>query len=147
LLLQEQQQVEKPNLACQLAYKMDAEIISLDSRQVYKGLNIGAGKDLEEYAIHGKSIPYHLIDVADINEPFHLHKFINHFIEAYQDITTRNKTVIICGGTGLYLDAILKQHSYAAVPIDENLRAKLLGLGHDKLLRKYLMATKMSLAK
>lgn len=124
----------KTKLACQLAYEMDAEIISVDSRQVYKGLNIGAGKDLVEYQIKGRNIPYHLIDVADINEPFHLHKFISHFIEAYKDITTRNKRVIICGGTGLYLDAILKQHSYAAVPIDEDLRTKLLGLGHDELL-------------
>lgn len=124
----------KTKLACQLAYEMDAEIISVDSRQVYRGLNIGAGKDLDEYVIEGTPIPYHLIDIADIHENFHLQKFIEHFIEAYQDIVSRNKTAIICGGTGLYLDAILKQHLYAAVPIDENLRAKLIALPHDELL-------------
>ncbi len=125
----------KTKLACQLAYEMNAEIISVDSRQVYRGLNIGAGKDLDEYVIDGTPIPYHLIDIADIHENFHLQKFIEHFIKAYQDIVSRNKTAIICGGTGLYLDAILKQHSYAAVPVDEDLRAKLITLSHDELLK------------
>ena len=125
----------KTKLACQLAYEIGAEIISVDSRQVYKGLNIGAGKDLDEYVINGKSIPYHLIDIADIQENFHLQKFITHFIEAYNSIVERNKTAIICGGTGLYLDAIIKQHRYAAVPVDDNLRTKLIALPHDELLK------------
>jgi tRNA dimethylallyltransferase len=127
----------KTKLACKLAHEMNAEIISLDSRQVYKGLNIGTGKDLDEYIIDGTPIPYHLIDIADIQENFHLQKFIEHFIEAYQDITSRNKTAILCGGTGLYLDAILKQHSYAAVPIDEDLRERLRTFSHDELLKKF----------
>jgi len=127
----------KTKLACKLAHEMNAEIISLDSRQVYKGLNIGTGKDLDEYIIDGTPIPYHLIDIADIQENFHLQKFIEHFIEAYQDILSRNKTAILCGGTGLYLDAILKQHSYAAVPIDEDLRERLRTFSHDELLKKF----------
>jgi len=127
----------KTKLACKLAHEMNAEIISLDSRQVYKGLNIGTGKDLDEYIIDGTPIPYHLIDIADIQENFHLQKFIEHFIEAYQDIMSRNKTAILCGGTGLYLDAILKQHSYAAVPIDEDLRERLRTFSHDELLKKF----------
>jgi tRNA dimethylallyltransferase len=127
----------KTKLACKLAHEMNAEIISLDSRQVYKGLNIGTGKDLDEYIIDGTPIPYHLIDIADIQENFHLQKFIEHFIEAYQDIISRNKTAILCGGTGLYLDAILKQHSYAAVPIDEDLRERLRTFSHDELLKKF----------
>ncbi|NDC29790.1 MAG: tRNA (adenosine(37)-N6)-dimethylallyltransferase MiaA [Bacteroidetes bacterium] len=127
----------KTKLACKLAHEMNAEIISLDSRQVYKGLNIGTGKDLDEYIIDGTPIPYHLIDIADIQENFHLQKFIEHFIEAYQDIMSRNKTAILCGGTGLYLDAILKQHSYAAVPIDEDLRERLRIFSHDELLKKF----------
>lgn len=125
----------KTKLACQLAYELNAEIISVDSRQVYRGLNIGAGKDIDDYVIEGKAIPYHLIDIADIEENFHLYKFIEHFIEAYSDIVSRNKTVIICGGTGLYLDAILKQHYYAAVPVDNDLRSKLIILSHDELLK------------
>ncbi|MEI6881943.1 MAG: tRNA (adenosine(37)-N6)-dimethylallyltransferase MiaA [Bacteroidota bacterium] len=127
----------KTKLACKLAHEMNAEIISLDSRQVYKGLNIGTGKDLDEYIIDGTPIPYHLIDIADIQENFHLQKFIEHFIEAYQDMISRNKTAILCGGTGLYLDAILKQHSYAAVPIDEDLRERLRTFSHDELLKKF----------
>jgi len=127
----------KTKLACKLAHEMNAEIISLDSRQVYKGLNIGTGKDLDEYIIDGTPIPYHLIDIADIQENFHLQKFIEHFIEAYKDIMSRNKTAILCGGTGLYLDAILKQHSYAAVPIDEDLRERLRTFSHDELLKKF----------
>jgi tRNA dimethylallyltransferase len=125
----------KTKLACQLAYEMNAEIISVDSRQVYRGLNIGAGKDLDDYVIDGTPIPYHLIDIADIEENFHLHKFIEHFIEAYLAIVTRNKIAIICGGTGLYLDAILKKHSYSAIPVDNDLRAKLITLPHDELLK------------
>jgi tRNA dimethylallyltransferase len=125
----------KTKLACQLAYEMNAEIISVDSRQVYRGLNIGAGKDLDDYVIDGTPIPYHLIDIADIEENFHLHKFIEHFIEAYLAIVSRNKTAIICGGTGLYLDAILKKYSYSAIPVDNDLRAKLITLPHDELLK------------
>jgi tRNA dimethylallyltransferase len=127
----------KTKLACKLAHEMNAEIISLDSRQVYKGLNIGTGKDLDEYIIDGTPIHYHLIDIADILENFHLQKFIEHYIEAYQDMISRNKTAILCGGTGLYLDAILKQHSYAAVPIDEDLRERLRTFSHDELLKKF----------
>ncbi len=124
----------KTKLATQLAHQLQSEIISLDSRQVYKGLNIGTGKDLHEYTIEGKQIPYHLIDVVDVAENFHLQKFITHFIDAFNSITARHKMPILCGGTGLYINTILKQHQFAAIPIDEGLRANLQHKSYIELL-------------
>lgn len=125
----------KTKYAVELAYKLDAEIISMDSRQVYKGLNIGAGKDLQEYTIHGKEIPYHLIDIVDINTPYHIHQFKLDFNKAYQSIISRGKQVIACGGTGLYFDVLLNDRSLTAVPVNEALRLELDKLMHDELIQ------------
>ncbi len=125
----------KTKYAVELAYKLDAEIISMDSRQVYKGLNIGAGKDLQEYTIQGKEIPYHLIDIVDINTPYHIHQFKLDFHKAFQSIISRGKQVIACGGTGLYFDVLLNDRSLTAVPVDEALRLELDKLTHEELLR------------
>jgi len=124
----------KTKYAVELAYQLDAEIISMDSRQVYKGLNIGAGKDLQEYTIHGKEIPYHLIDIVDINTPYHIHQFKLDFHKAYQSIVSRGKQVIACGGTGLYFDVLLNDRSLTAVPVNEELRLELDKLTHDELI-------------
>ena len=125
----------KTKYAVELAYKLDAEIISMDSRQVYKGLNIGTGKDLQEYIIHGKEIPYHLIDIVDINTPYHIHQFKLDFHKAYQSIVGRGKQVIACGGTGLYFDVLLNDRKLTAVPVNEELRLELDKLTHEEILQ------------
>src|SRR5687768_9182159 len=94
----------KTRLACILAHELNGEIISADSRQVYKGLDIGTGKDLDEYTVKGKEIPYHLIDIVPPTSQFYLHEFVEALEKAFKEITTRGKIPIICGGTGLYLD-------------------------------------------
>ena len=95
----------KTRYAVRLAKEIDAEIISMDSRQVYRELNLGVGKDLEEY----EGIPYHLIDIISLHEQYHIHQFKEDFFKAYHDITSRGKREIACGGTGLYFDVLLNK--------------------------------------
>jgi tRNA dimethylallyltransferase len=104
----------KTHLAVQAARQLDGEIISADSRQVYRGLDLGSGKDLEEYG----STPYHLIDIADPGYEFSLFDFAQSFSRAFSEIKSRNRLPILCGGTGLYLDAVLQ--GYELVKVDEN---------------------------
>ncbi len=120
----------------QLAYELNAEIISADSRQVYRGLDIGTGKDLNEYTFQGKKIPHHLIDVADVNDNFNLNDFLNQFVKSFQEIISKGKIPIVCGGTGLYFDAILKKHQFTSVPVNENLRKELEELSDEELQTK-----------
>ncbi len=126
----------KTKLACQLAYALNGEIISADSRQVYKGLNIGAGKDLNEYVVNGKQIPYHLIDIWNTEEQFYLSDYIRELKKAFNDITSRGKLPIICGGTGLYLEVLEKDHSYTQIPENSELRNKLNELNKEELIQK-----------
>lgn len=123
----------KTKKAVGMANELNAEIISMDSRQVYKDLNIGTGKDLFEYNINGNEIPYHLINIVDINTPYHIHQFKIDFEEAYQSIILQGKQVIACGGTGLYFDVLLNDREYTAVPVDEELRLKLNEYSHEEL--------------
>jgi len=109
----------------QLAYELNAEIISADSRQVYRGLDIGTGKDLNEYTFQGKKIPHHLIDVAEVTDNFNLNAFLNCFVKSFEEIISKGKIPIVCGGTGLYFDAILKKHQFTSVPVNESLRKEL----------------------
>jgi tRNA dimethylallyltransferase len=126
----------KTSLAAQLAYALNGEIISADSRQVYKNLNIGTGKDLAEYTVNNLPIKYHLIDVAEVGTHFHLYDFITHFYGAFQAIAEQQKLPIICGGTGLYLDAIIKKHELAAIPNNFELRLQLETLNLEQLIAK-----------
>ncbi|MES2379676.1 MAG: tRNA (adenosine(37)-N6)-dimethylallyltransferase MiaA [Bacteroidota bacterium] len=126
----------KTTLAVQLAANLHGAIISADSRQVYRDLNIGTGKDLFEYNVNGKNIPYHLIDIADVGAHFHLYDFITQFYHAFQLIEQQNQLPIICGGTGLYLDAILKKHELAAIPNNMVLRNELELLDNGQLITK-----------
>lgn len=126
----------KTKLACLLAYALNGEIISADSRQVYKGLNIGAGKDLNEYVVNGKQIPYHLIDIWNTEEQFYLSDYIRELKKAFNDITSRGKLPIICGGTGLYLEVLEKDHSYTQIPENSELRNKLNELSKEELIQK-----------
>jgi len=98
----------KTKLATQLAYELNGEIISADSRQVYRGMDIGTGKDLQEYVVDGKAIPYHLIDIADPGYEYNVYEFQQDFLKAYDDLLMRGKQPILCGGTGLYIESVLK---------------------------------------
>ena len=115
----------KTALAVSLAAKTGGEIISADSRQVYRGMDIGTGKDLSEYQMDGKQIPYHLIDIEEAGQKYNLFRFQEDFNAAYENITSRGVQPILCGGTGLYMEAVLKGYALSPVPQDDNLRKKL----------------------
>lgn len=117
----------KTAVATHLADRVDAEIISADSRQIYRGMDIGTGKDLDEYVVNGKAIPYHLIDIADAGYKYSVYEYQHDFVNAYNDIVARGKQAILCGGTGLYLEAVLKGYKLVEVPENKTLRANLQG--------------------
>lgn len=124
----------KTSLATRLALMMgDAEIISADSRQVYRGMDIGTGKDLADYEIEGVSIPYHLIDIADAGDKYNLFLFQQDFWSAYNDIRSRGKFPILCGGTGLYIESVLKSYKMVPVPENTQLRQALEGRSLEEL--------------
>ncbi len=111
----------KPSLAVQAARRLNGEILSADSRQVYRGLDLGSGKDLDEYG----TIPYHLIDVVDPGYEFSLFDFAQAFSQAFSEIRSRNRLPILAGGTGLYLDAILQGYDLVTVAENPALRREL----------------------
>jgi tRNA dimethylallyltransferase len=115
----------KTSLAVSMADRLKGEIISADSRQVYRGMTIGTGKDLADYSINGKVIPYHLIDICDAGEEYNVFRFVSDFKKVYTDIVSRKKMPILCGGSGLYIEAVLKDYCLVNVPPDEGLRQKL----------------------
>jgi len=124
----------KTKLAVELAQLLSGEVISADSRQVYRGLDIGSGKDLEEY----KDVPYHLIDIVDPGYEYNIFEFQQDFIKAFEDITNRHKTPILAGGSALYVDTILKGYRLVKVPQDIELRAELATHSDDELIKKLL---------
>lgn len=115
----------KTSFAVELADKIDGEIISGDSRQVYRRMDIGTGKDLNEYTIGNKKINYHLIDICEPGDKYSVYDFQNDFHSAYQDIKDRSKTPILCGGTGLYIESVLKGYELMDVPKNIKLRESL----------------------
>lgn len=110
-----------------------AEIISADSRQVYRGMDIGTGKDLGDYTVGGKLIPYHLIDICDAGTKYNLFQYQQDFYDAYQDITHRGVLPILCGGTGLYIESVLKGYHLSPVPQNPVLRSSLEGKTLEEL--------------
>ena len=112
----------KTSLAAHLAYEIDAEIISADSRQVYRGMTIGTGKDLEDYMIKDRQIPYHLIDICEPGTKYNLFRYQEDFIKVYADMMQRGKQAILCGGTGLYIESVLKGYHLSPVPQNQALR-------------------------
>merc|ERR1712194_811569 len=111
----------KTSLAVKLSKQLEGEIISADSRQIYKDMNIGTGKDLSEY----KKIPYHLIDICEAGEQYNLFRYIHDFHAALKNIKNRKQTPIFCGGTGLYVQAILEGYKLTDIPDNETLRKSL----------------------
>lgn len=117
----------KTQLAAHVAYEVGGEILSGDSRQVYRGMDIGTGKDLEDYIVNGKHIPYHLIDICDPGTKYNLFQYQEDFLKAYQDLESRNVWPILCGGTGLYIESVLKGYHLSPVPQNPELRTQLAG--------------------
>ena len=115
----------KTKLAVQLAYKLASEIISADSRQVYRGMDIGSGKDLNEYNLKGKKIPFHLIDIADPQQEYNVFQFQHDFQDAFSEIKRRKKLPILCGGTGFYIKSVLMDFHLPAVAPNKKLRQEL----------------------
>jgi len=126
----------KTKLAVELASMINGEIISGDSRQVYKDMNMGTGKDIEEYSFNGISIPYHLIDIVNPGYEYNVYEFYRDFHNAYDDIVSREKMPIMCGGSGLYLDAIISEYKFNKVPINEFLRKNLGEFSDEELSKK-----------
>ncbi|MBQ8734588.1 MAG: tRNA (adenosine(37)-N6)-dimethylallyltransferase MiaA [Bacteroidaceae bacterium] len=123
----------KTALAVEVARAMKGEILSADSRQVYRGMDIGTGKDIAEYGSGGTRVPYHLIDIFDAGEKYNLFEFQRDFLAAYSDIVSRGALPVMCGGSGLYVESVLK--GYRLIPVPENceLRARLEGKSMEEL--------------
>jgi tRNA dimethylallyltransferase len=125
----------KTALAVSVARALGGEVISADSRQVYRGLDIGSGKDLGEYSAGGATVPYHLIDIADPRTVYTLFHFQHDFYRVYGDITSRGRIAVLCGGTGLYIEAVLRGYEVPAIPENPALRQQLMKLDHADLER------------
>ena len=110
-----------------------AEIISADSRQVYRRMDIGTGKDLEDYTVDGRQVPYHLIDICEPGTKYNLFQYQQDFFDVYQQIRSRGSLPILCGGTGLYIEAVLKGYKLSPVPQNPELRQRLEGRTLEKL--------------
>lgn len=123
----------KTTLAAHLAARIGGEIISADSRQVYRRMDIGTGKDLDDYVVDGKQIPYHLIDIMEPGTKYNLFQYQQDFHDAYNDIRSRGAEPILCGGTGLYIEAALKGYALSPVPQNAELRASLEGTSLEEL--------------
>jgi len=115
----------KTHLAVRLAHDMRGEIISADSRQVYKKMDIGTGKDLDQYIINDRRIPYHLIDIIDPENEFNLFEFQNRFYEVFNNMIERGVVPVLVGGTGLYLESVLMGYNMPHAPVDKKLREEL----------------------
>ena len=115
----------KTQLAAHVAAQIEGEVMSADSRQVYRGMDIGTGKDLADFEVGGKNIPYHLIDIVEAGEEYNVFEFQNDFLNSYNGILQRNHYPILCGGTGMYLESVLKGYRLLKIPDNMELRNEL----------------------
>ena len=130
----------KTSVAAHLALALGGEVISADSRQVYRGMDLGTGKDLDDYVINGIAVPYHLIDIVDAGYEYNVFEYQHDFVRVFTDIGSRGKLPIVCGGSGMYIEAVLKGYKLINVPVNESLRKNLSGKSLDeltKLLKSY----------
>ena len=123
----------KTPVAAHLALAIGGEVISADSRQVYRRMDIGTGKDLADFTIDGQQVPYHLIDIREPGTKYNLFEYQQDFFDAYNNIIGRGKTPILCGGTGLYIEAVLKGYKLSPVPQNQELRDSLEGKSLEEL--------------
>ena len=117
--------VGKTSIGVALAHQFNGEIISADSRQTYRHLDIGSGKDLDEYTVDGTPIPYHLIDIIDLPDEYTVYNYQQDFYRAFKDIQSRNKLPVVVGGTGMYIDAIVRDYQLVNLPENPELHAQL----------------------
>lgn len=117
----------KTSFAAALAARLDSEIISADSRQIYRSMDIGTGKDLADYTVNGKPVPYHLIDICNPGDKYNVFEYQHAFFRAFEDIRNRGKLPVLCGGTGMYIEAVLKGYKLLDVPANPVLRESLKG--------------------
>ena len=123
----------KTPLAVALAHRLGTEIISGDSRQVYRRMDLGTGKDLVDYVVDGRPVPYHLIDIVEPGYKYNVFEYQRDFLKAYEEITDKGKLPILCGGTGMYIESVLKGYRLLPVPENPELRASLEGKSLEEL--------------
>ena len=123
----------KTPLAAALANKLGTEIISGDSRQVYRRMDLGTGKDLVDYTVDGHEVPYHLIDIVEPGYKYNVFEYQRDFLKAYEEITAKGKLPVLCGGTGMYVESVLKGYRLLPVPENPELRASLEGKSLEEL--------------
>jgi len=125
----------KTALAAQLCHRIGGEVISADSRMVYRGMTIGSGKDLDDYTVDGEQVPYHVIDIVDAGYRFNVYEFQCAFQNAYMDITSRGRIPVMCGGTGLYIESVLKSFELGPVRFPDR-QSLTIGVKIDRGLRR-----------
>ncbi len=123
----------KTALGVRLSHALGGEVISADSRQVYRGLDVGSGKDLQEYVVEGSPVPYHLIDVVGLGREFNVFEYQRLFFETFEPLIERGVVPVVVGGTGLYLEAVLKGYRMVEAPVDAELREELSTLSEEEL--------------
>ena len=123
----------KTPLAANLADRLHTEIISGDSRQVYRRMDLGTGKDLVDYVVDGRPVPYHLIDIVEPGSKYNVFEYQRDFLKAYQEIIAKGKIPVLCGGTGMYIESVLKGYRLLPVPENPELRASLEGKSLEEL--------------
>ena len=131
----------KTSVAAHWAYRNDGEIISADSRQVYRGMNIGTGKDYADYLVDGCPVPYHCIDIVNAGNQYNVYEYQKDFLKAYNDILHRGKIPVVCGGSGMYIEAAINGYKLIQVPVND-IRRKELEKKTDKELETLLASLK-----
>lgn len=125
----------KTQLAAHVALKLHGEIISADSRQVYRGMNLGTGKDYHDYTIDNQKIPYHLIDIVEAGSKYNVYEFQKDFFKVFADIQSRKNQPIMCGGSGLYIESVIKGYKLIAVPENPQLRQEIQTKTDEELIK------------
>ena len=123
----------KTAFAAHLAHRLGGEIISADSRQVYRGMDIGTGKDYEDYRVEDRQVPVHLIDILDAGSEYNVYLFKQDFQKVFTDITERKLLPLMCGGSGLYIESVLRNYKMLDVPVNQELRENLAGKSYKEL--------------
>lgn len=126
----------KTSLATKVASLLHGEVISADSRQVYRGMDIGTGKDLADYIVDDKQVPYHLIDILDAGEQYNVFEYQKDFQKVYEDLKSKDIFPVLCGGSGMYIEAVLKGYKLAQVPVNEPLRETLSQMTLEQLVAR-----------
>jgi tRNA dimethylallyltransferase len=123
----------KTRLAALIASEIGGEVISADSRQVYRNMDIGTGKDYQDYTVRGAAVPFHLVDIVEAGYKYNVFEFQCDFVKVYNEIEKRGSVAVVCGGSGMYIDSIIKGYKLIKVPVDSELRESLSNKSLDKL--------------